>query len=198
MIKTLKYLALIVLTALACYGIFSVYSSFFKIKSVDKVSSDIILQRVEKVFKLVTVEGNFSEIYNYENHIFADMWPFRKKALVQVSARVSVGYNFDSVILDVDETKRIITLKGTLQPEILSIDHDVKSYDFENGLFNMINDRDIRDMGFEAKQFIREKAENSDLLQQAEEQKTELIEMLKWVLKAADWDFRLEGETLLN
>jgi hypothetical protein len=98
----------------------------------------------------------------------------------------------------VDESHRIITLKGTLYPEILSIDHDVKSYDFENGLFNMINDRDIRDMGFEAKAFIREKAENSDLLQQAEDQKTELMEMLRWVLAAADWEFKLEGDTILN
>lgn len=198
MIKTLKYFALIILTALACYGILSIYHSFFQIKRVDKVSSDIILQRVEKVFKLVTVEGNFSEIYNYENHIFADMWPFRKKALVQVSARVSVGYNFENVTLDINESARTITLRGSLTPEILSIDHDMKSYDFENGLFNMINDRDIRDMGFEAKEFIREKAQNSDLLMQAEAQKDELIEMLRWVLKAADWELVMDSDILLN
>ena len=110
------------------------------IKDVEEISSTILLLRVEKVFKLVTVEGNFNEIYNYENHIFADIWPFRKKALVQVNAKVSVGYDFESVKFIVDEENKTLTLDGDLYADILSIDHNVKNYDFESGLFNPISD----------------------------------------------------------
>ncbi len=174
------------------------YQLWEKRRSVDIVSSDVILQRAEKVFQLVTVEGNFAEIYNYENHVFADLWPFRKKALVQVNAQVLVGYDFESVTFDIDEDNKVITLQGDLSPEILSIEHDVKSYDFENGLFNMITDRDITQMGFEAKDFIREKAENSDLYDKAEEQKTELLDMLTWMLKASGWELRMGSSPLLD
>lgn len=194
----LKNALLIILTALACFGIFSIYQKLTQIKRVDQVTSVVLLERVERVFQLVTVEGNFSEIYNYENHIFADLWPFRKKALVQVNAKVSVGYNFESINFITDEDNKILKLDGPLDPEILSIDHDVKGYEFNNGLFNMISDDDITQMGAEAKAFIKIKAEESDLFSQSEEQKKELIDMLKWILKASDWELQLNEPNLLN
>lgn len=193
-----KNILLVLLTALACYGLFSFYQSWTTTKNVERVSSDVLLERVEKVFKLVTIEGNFSEIYNYENHIFADLWPFRKKALVQVTANVAVGYDFEDITFEVDEDNKVIKIIGALDPKVLSIEHDVKSYDFENGLFNVITDRDITKMGFEAKEFIREKALQSDLLSQAEDQKSELIEMLTWILKASGWDLLYEEPPFLN
>lgn len=183
---------------MACYGIFSFYQSWTFNKNVEKISSEVLLERVEKVFKLVTIEGNFSEIYNYENHIFADIWPFRKKALVQVTAKVAVGYDFEDITFEVDEESKTIKMIGNLEPKVLSIEHDVKSYDFENGLFNVITDRDITQMGFQAKEFIREKAEGSDLLSQAEEQKAELMDMLNWMLKASGWEFINNPAPLLN
>ena len=130
-----KNILLVLLTVLACFGIYSIYHKMTTIKDVEEISSTILLERVEKVFKLVTLEGNFNEIYNYENHIFADIWPFRKKALVQVNAKVSVGYDFEEVTFIVDEDNRTLTLDGDLEADILSIDHNVKNYDFESGLF---------------------------------------------------------------
>jgi len=192
----IKNILLILITVLACFGIYSIYHKMTTIKDVEEISSTILLERVEKVFKLVTVEGNFNEIYNYENHIFADIWPFRKKALVQVNAKVSVGYDFESVKFIVDEENKTLTLDGDLYADILSIDHNVKNYDFESGLFNPISDRDITKMSAEAKDFIREKAEGSDLFSQAEEQKAELLEMLDWILQAAGWEL-VTGETVL-
>ena len=196
--QLIKNILLVLLTALACYGIFSMYNSWTIKKSVDKVTSDILLQRAEKVFKLVAIEGNFSEIYNYENHIFADMWPFRKKALVQVNAKVSIGYDFEGITFKVDEENRTITMESILEPQILSIEHDVKSYDFENGLFNVINDRDITQMGIQAKEHIRQKAENSDLFDQAEAQKAELMDILGWMFQESEWKLNTEEERLLD
>jgi len=194
----IKNILLILITVLACFGIYSIYHKMTTIKDVEEISSTILLERVEKVFKLVTVEGNFNEIYNYENHVFADIWPFRKKALVQVNAKVSVGYDFESVKFIVDEDNKTLTLDGDLYADIPSIDHNVKSYDFESGLFNPISDRDITKMGAEAKEFIKEKAEGSDLYSQAEEQKAELLEMLDWIFQAAGWELVTEETVLLN
>ena len=196
--SSIKNILLVILTVLACYGLFSAYQSWTKFNGIEQVDSTILLDRVERVFKLVTVEGNFSEIYNYENHIVADLWPFRKKALVQINAKVSVGYDFETINFIIDEDNKTLKIDGSLQPQILTIEHDVKSYDFENGLFNMISDDDITKMGNEDKDFIREKAEESDLFLQSEEQKKELIDMLRWILKASDWELKLDEPELLN
>jgi len=160
------------------------------------VSSAVLLERVEKVIKLTTVEGNFSEIYNYKDHIVADIWPLRKKALVRVNATVAVGFNFEEVVITIDETDKIVKIDKMPAPEVLSIDHDIDYYNFENGIFNMINNKDITDMGAKAKDFIEQKALESDLLAQATTQRNELFEILALAIQGAGWKLELEGKPL--
>lgn len=179
-------------------GLYHLYKTFSPPKGKEVVSSVVVLDRVEKVMKLVTVEGNFSEIYDYKHHIFADIWPFRKKALVRVKARVMVGYDFESVTIDVDEENKTIVLKGPLQPEILSIEHDLDYYNFENGLFNLITNRDITEMGARAKEFIEDKARESDLFKQAEEQKNDILELLELSLEASGWTLQVSETIFLQ
>ena len=198
MIRSLKYLALAILIILAGLGIYSLLNGFSLFTSKEEVSATIIKERVEKVVKLVTVEGNFSEIYNYQHHYFADIWPFRKTALVKVDATVSVGYNMERLSITTDEATRRVFIRGRLSPEILSVDHDISNYNFNNGLFNMINDNDIAEMGKRAKDFIEEKAAESDLFDQAEVQRQELFEMLELALLSAGWELIVEDEKLLN
>lgn len=190
----IKKIALGLLIILAAIGMYSGYK-FFKGNAKTEVSSTVLLERVEKVMKLVTVEGSFSEIYDYKNHMIADIWPFRKKALVRVKAKVLVGYDFENATINVDEGEKIITISNLPQPEILSIEHDMDYYNFENGLFNMISNKDITEMGFEAKEFISEKASESDLFRQAEQQRIELFEILELAVKASGWKLIVQETT---
>ena len=89
--------------------------------------------------------------------------------------------------ISVDEEKKLLTLKEVPAPEILSIEHDMDYYNFENGLFNMITNKDITEMGFEAKDFIAQKAEEGDLFAQAEVQREQLFEVLKLAIEASGW-----------
>jgi len=197
--KYLKILLLSILGVLAIIGILSL-SNFWQKWTTPKteVSATVLLERIEKVVKLTTVEGSFSEIYNYKNHIVADIWPLRKKALVRVKAKVAVGYNFENLNIEVDEENHVILIKNFPEPEILSIEHDMDYYNFENGLFNMITNKDITEMGIEAKEFIAEKAKESDLFSQAEEQKTELFEMLKMAMEVSGWNLTYPSPKLQN
>lgn len=72
------------------------------------VHSSVLLEKVEKVFKIVLVEGHFSEIYDYQHHgKFLYLFNTQKKALLIVNAKVMVGYDFKKVVMDIDEkTKR--------------------------------------------------------------------------------------------
>ena len=192
---TLKYIGLIFLTALATYGLISFIQIWKKPKSVEEISSVVVLDRVEKVFKLIAVEGNFSEIYNYKHHYFADIWPFRKQALIRVTAKVMVGYDLENLRIDVDEDRRTVSIIGNMDPEILSIEDDMNYYNFENGLFNVITNQDITDMSARAKNFIEEKALESDLFDQAEEQRKELLDLLTISLEASGWTLSFQSES---
>ncbi len=192
--KWIKRVLLLIILILSVLGIFGVYKYFVDRGPKKEVSSSVLLERVEKVMKLVTIEGSFSEIYDYKHHFIADIWPFRKKALVRINAKVLVGYDFEKVIINVDEAEKTITITNIPGPEILSIEHDMDYYNFENGLFNMITNKDITEMGFEAKDFIAQKAEQSDLYEQAEVQRKELFDVLELAIQASGWQLKTQEQ----
>lgn len=197
--KYLKYLAFSILLLFAIIGLLSISNTWQKWTSPrTEVSATVLLERIEKVVKLTAVEGSFSEIYNYKNHIMADIWPLRKKALVRIQANVAVGYNFEDLQIDIDDASKTITISSFPQPQILSIDHNLDYYNFENGLFNMISNKDITAMGEEAKEFISTKATESDLFEKAEEQKGELFEMLQLAMSASGWKLILPESILMD
>ena len=196
--KLIRSLLILVIILLALIGLYSIISKIDKDEPEVIVSQAVLLERVEKVYKLVTIEGSFSEIYNYQHHYFADIWPFRKKALVRINAKVLVGYHLDNMILTMDEETRTISLNIDQEPEILAIDHDVDYYNFENGLFNVITNEDITDISSRAKESIREKAEESDLFEQAEQQKEDFIEILRITVESAGWNLVDQKKPILN
>ncbi len=197
--RYLKIILLAILSLLAILGILSISNFWHKwTNPKTEVSATVLLERIEKVVKLTTVEGTFSEIYNYKNHIVADIWPLRKKALVRIKAKVAVGYNFDDLIIDINPEKHTISIPNFPDPEILSIEHDMDYYNFENGFFNMITNKDITEMGIEAKKFIADKAIESDLFERAEEQKMELFDMLRLAMEASGWKLIYPESILQN
>ncbi|QLH45480.1 MAG: DUF4230 domain-containing protein [Bacteroidota bacterium] len=59
------------------------------------VQSHTIVQSIERVFKVVTAEGHFSEVYEYENTTHTlSIIPSTKKALIVVNAKVLMGFDF--------------------------------------------------------------------------------------------------------
>jgi hypothetical protein len=161
-------------------------------------TSTILLNKIEKVVKLVAVEGNISEIYDYKDYYNFDIAPFRKKALVRVNAKVSVGYDFEKVKITVDEPSKTITLSNFPEAEILSIDHDLDYYDISQGTFNRFSNEDYNKINTRAKEYVANKARESDLIKAAEEQKQEILDMIRILVKGGGWELHVEDQSLLN
>ena len=88
--------------------------------SVITESSHTIAESMRKVFKVVSAEGHFNEIYNYEETTkLFNFIPSKKKALVIVQAKVLVGYDFEKFQWEVDEQNRRVKLLNFPAPEIL-------------------------------------------------------------------------------
>ena len=197
--KFIKNLIIAVLLMLAAFGVFSIYTKYISIaKNNTTESSEILLEKIHTVMKLITVQGTFSEIYNYKDYVLTDSWPFRKSALIRVNAIVSVGYDFENLMINIDEGNKIIRIENFPEPEIISIEHDLEYYDMKQGLFNMITTQDVTEMSKQAKKFIEQKALNSELFIRVREHKTESERMLSYIFENSGWTLKIMDRPILN
>ncbi len=127
--------------------------------------SVLLLERIEKVFKVVLAEGYFSEIYNYQDqkkilYLLNDP----KKAMVIAKSKVLVGFDFAKVRFRAPETgQKTLIIDQFPPPEVLSIDTDYKFYDIQAGILNHFSGADYTQILEEAKRAMNERAMQSDL-----------------------------------
>jgi hypothetical protein len=160
----------------------------------EQITSDVLLERIRPVMKLVTAEGDYSEIYTYSNADATFDWmkqfsPFQKKAILRVKAKVSVGYDLEGMGLVFDEATRTVRYTGMGKPEVLSIEHDVDYFDMEEGTFNEFTAADHTRINAQAKQFIERKIAGSGLMEAAEKQRGEFLVVLRAVVENGGWTF---------
>ncbi len=167
-------------------------SRLFEVRKAENTT--IVLEKIKTVTKLISVEGQFSELYNYKESYEYDFFNlFSKKILLRVNAKVSVGYDFEKVNISIDSLNRTVTLNELPQPEILSIDHDLDYYDISEGTFNRFTTEEYNMINRKAKELIASKAKNTPLLATAEKQKSEYLTMMEMALQSAGWKLIIKG-----
>lgn len=157
--------------------------------------SQVLLERIEHVAKLITVEGYFSEVYDYKDYWRFDWSPFQKKALLRVKAKVSVGYDLSKMKIESRPKEKLLIVSHLPDPQILSIDHDVDYYDISEGVFNSFTESDYTKMNRSAKKVIEEQAQKSDLMLSAEKQAYEILELMRMMVEGSGWrmEFQPDG-----
>ncbi|MBD0294609.1 MAG: DUF4230 domain-containing protein [Flavisolibacter sp.] len=154
-----------------------------------KEDSHTVVESIKKVFKIVTAEGHFNELYNYEEtRKLLGFIPSTKRALVIIEARVLVGYDFAKCVWELDEANQKIKLVSFPEPEILSIEPDYKYYNFDENIFNLLSREDLTRIQANGKKQVEMAAIRSHLPKIATEQmRTLLLE----VVQSKNW--QLEG-----
>jgi len=152
-----------------------------------KEQSQVLLEKVKNVYKLVTVEGHFSEVYTYEDYWAYDFSPFRKKALIRVKAKVAIGYDLEQMEIEAFPEQQKIVISQLPEPSIISVDHTLDYYDISEGTFNSFNKEDYNKLNDNAKEFIIQKAAESDLLDSAKGQANQALEMMEFMVESAGW-----------
>jgi len=168
------------------------YYKGLEVKSEEQ--QQVLLEKIKSVSKLITVEGYFSEIYDYKEYWGYDLSPFQKKALIRVKAKVSVGYDMSNMQIDADALTKTITISELPDPEILSIDHDLDYYDTSEGLFNSFTPQELTRLNQKAKNYIREKADESDLIIAAVEQGNKTTDIIKFMAESMGWTVKYKTE----
>jgi len=145
-------------------------------KTSSEMNSVVVVEALKRVFKVVTAEGQFTEIVDFKDtKQRLSILPSTKKALIIVKAHVQMGYDFSQMKWDIDEDSGKIKLLSAPEPHILSISPDIKYYNIENGIFNKFTNEDFNAIQQQCTETIKEVAMNSDLPHLAAEQAQMLL-----------------------
>lgn len=172
------------------------YSSWQQ--TVVQEQSQVLLERIATVTKLITIEGYFSDIYDYKDYYGYDLSPFRKKALLRVKAKVSVGYDLEGMTISSFPEEKLIQIRQLPNPEILSIDHDIDYYDITEGTFNYFSESDLSTLNDKAKAYIEQKAASSQLMETAIQQGNQVLEVIRLLVEDAGWRVEIVSDTTAN
>lgn len=161
-----------------------------------KSQSVVLLQKIRSVCKFITVEGDFSEIYHYEN--LKDKWTNallgKKKALILIEAKAHVGFDLTKIDMEANEKTRTIKLNNFPQPELMTVETDFKYYDKKEGWANPFTASDLTEITAEAKQHIIDKVPSSGVMQEASRQALETLQLLEKLVETINW--KLDYSTL--
>ncbi len=160
-----------------------------KSKELTEHQSVVLLQKIKSVCKLMTIEGDFAEIYRYENtrQHFMSLFSSKKKALIVINAKAQIGYDLKKIKMHADKEKKKIILTNFPEPEVLSIEPELEFYDIKNGLFNSFRPDDLTALNKEAKAHIKEKIPESGLMDTAKREALEAVLLIEKIVETIGW-----------
>ena len=177
-----------------------IFARFNREKSKLKTNEQslVIMDKIKSVCKFITVEGDFSEIYHYENlkEKYLSLLLGKKKAIVLVNAKAHVGFDLSKIRMNSENEKKTIVLTNFPQPELLTVETDFKYYDKREGWANPFTTSDLTDINRDAKNYIVDKIPQSGLLDQARKEALDTILLMEKIVETIGWKLDYTALTL--
>lgn len=160
--------------------------------------TQVIVQSIKNMSKLIVTEGVFSEIYNYENakKYFYDTFEFKKSVIVAVNARVQVVFDLEKMDIEIDSINKKIIIKSIPEEEI-NIIPEVKYYDIQQSTFNTFDRRELNQINKKSIEKIKETAKVAKLKDHAKERLIEELGKIYQLSSILGWEIVDETDTLL-
>ena len=180
---------IIIISILVTLGLVTIYKQW-KTKQTTNAQSILLLDKIKRVCKFITVEGDFAEIYHYEDvkEKFLKLISSRKKALVVINAKAHVGFDFSKVQMRSNLKAKTVVLTHFPQPEVLSIESDINYYDKQDGMFNKFEAADLTELHTNAKAHIMDKIPESGLYNVAKQEALEAIQLIENLVQTIGWE----------
>lgn len=153
--------------------------------------SDVVIEQIKAVNKVVVSEGLFSEIYTYKDATsIYSLIPLEKKMILLVKGKASVSYNLDEIDYQIDRKKRIITLINVPAPEII-VEPEVKYYDVQDYMLYSFSTEEYNIVSKAAVNKLKSKIDESELRTIARKQLALTLNQMQWVGKENGWKVEL-------
>jgi hypothetical protein len=184
---TQKFLYILGLLFALALGIWGAQWWYSKNDPVRTVESQVLLEYVKNVSKLVTVEGYFSEIYTESDTKDYYFFSSTKKALIKVKAKVSAGYDLSNMKIDADQTTKTLRLTNIPEPNIIAIEPEISYYDIANGVFNQFTNQDYTRLNKKAVDTIRVQALSSTFMNNVKTQGVKNFDAIRALAESMGW-----------
>ncbi len=162
-------------------------------------SSDLILDQIKNVGKLVVTEGHFSEVITYKDakKYYLDILTAEKKAIVVVNAGVTVSYDLSKIQHEIDQTNKTLTITSIPEAEI-NINPNIKYHDLEEDFFNQFNPEDHNLIQKEVTRQLNKKIEASTLKSNAENRLISELQKIYILTNSLGWKLVYKGNSITN
>ncbi len=202
-----KILLLLSLLLVFLAGIWLASYYHYKNAMPPDVKASLLLEQINKVCKLVTVEGRFIEYYDYNEPdppLFLGPIPNyrallpKKAARLRIRAKVLVGYDLKNIKIESFANEKRIVLYDLPEPDIIAIEHEVDQFDNEASIFRPLESDDYVKIDQGAQEKIRELAMTSSLVDAARNQGNDLLELISFMVENAGWTIVVKTKPTLN
>jgi len=183
--------------AFLSYWIIIFFNKNKGVESTEK-QSVVLMEKIKSVCKLISVEGDFAEIYHYENtkNHFLNLISSKKKAILLINAKAHIGFDLSQIKLEANNNTKEIILSQFPSPTVLTVETDVKYYDKKEGFFNKFEAEDLTTLSKESKSFIIDKIPESGLLKTANKEALDTILMIEKLIETSGWKLNYATLTL--
>ena len=169
---------------------FFIFKIFFKGNTDNRQEQSVVLmEKIRTVCKFITVEGDFAEIYHYQNvkDKIANFLLGKKKAIILINAKAHIGFDLTKIRMESDTANKVIRLTEFPQPQLMSIETDFNYYDKSEGWANYFTSDDLTEVTRNAKQHIIDKVPESGLMEQAKKEALNTIQLMEGLAQTIGW-----------
>ncbi|RPD99654.1 DUF4230 domain-containing protein [Aureibaculum marinum] len=164
-------------------------------KNKSEEQSVVLLEKIRNVSKMITVEGDFSEIMHFEDvkGVLLNLISSKRKAIVLANAKVMIGFDMKKIKLQSIPEKKKLILEHFPEPEILSIETDIQYYDVKHGYFNKFAASDLSNLNKKVRMNIEEKIPESELLSSATSKALDTVKIIEQMVGTFGWKLDYNG-----
>ena len=160
------------------------------------VESQVLLEHIKNVTKLVTVEGYFSEVYSEEDTKNYYLFYSTKKVLIKVKAKVSAGYDLSNMKIEANPATKTLYISNIPEPSIISVEPEISYYDIANGVVNQFTTEDYTRLNKKAVDTIRTQALHSDFMNTVEKQGMKNFDAIRVLAESMGWKVVFDNSKL--
>src|SRR5690606_8904585 len=160
-------------------------------------STDLIEKQIKNVGKLVVTEGNYAQVYSYNDskRFYLDIFSARKKALIIVNADVTVAYDLSKLQTEINPETKTVTITHIPKEEI-SINPNIQYYDVTQDYLNQFEAKDYNKIQERINKSLMEKIENSSIKSNAQNRLVSELQKIYILTNSMGWTLEYNGNSI--
>ncbi len=161
--------------------------------------SALIEKTLKNVGKLVVTEGEYAEVFTYEDskEFYLDILTATKKALVVANAKATISYDLSKVETRIDETTQTVYITSIPKPE-LTINPNLEYYDVQQDLLNPFEAEDYNVIKSRVTNTLKNKIEASSLYTNAENRLITELHKIYILTNSLGWTLQYDATPITN